>query len=233
LGYDSVLRLGVITGLARESSCLDVFPAEERPFVRCAGAQSERAGILAQTLVNEGCEGLLSFGMAGGLRDSLTPGNIIVAPIVIGPKGQVYETSKVWLNRLCSIIGSDYFLTIAPMVGVDEVISNTETKKKLGLSSRAAAVDMESHIVGAVAEKAGIPFMVIRAVADPIGCSIPNWVLGNISEEGSPHYGSILAGLATHPWDFNKLLRLNRDSSLALSSLRSVANGLGPSFGLE
>jgi adenosylhomocysteine nucleosidase len=228
-----VARLGVITGLARESACLDVFPKDKRPYVRCAGAQSMRAGILAQTFVNEGCKGLLSFGMAGGLRDGLMPGNIIVPPVVFGPKGQVYETSELWLNSLCSNISSDDFLTIAPMVGAEEVIFNPETKKKLGISSKAVAVDMESHIVGAIAEKARIPFMVIRAVADPVGCSIPNWVFGNISEHGRPHYGALLAGLATHPWDFNKLLLLNHYSNLALRSLRSVANRLGPSFGLE
>ena len=228
-----MLRLGVITGLAEESACLNIFPPETRPILRCSGAQSERAGVFAQRLIDEGCNGLLSFGMAGGLREDLQPGNIIIASMVYGPEGKVFETSNLWRNRLNSLTNTDDSITIAPIIGVNEVISSSKAKKKLGLTSKAVAVDMESHIVGSVANKAGIPFMVIRAVIDPVGCSIPNWVLKNISEQGTPQYGAILAGLATHPWDFNKLVQLNRNSSLALSSLRSIANRLGPLFAFE
>ena len=226
-------RLGVITGLERESACLNVFPAEQRPIVRCAGAQSERAGILARGLADEGCNGLLSFGMAGGLKAGLLPGSIVIASMVTGPEGRVFKTSRVWLDRLHHIIGSDDCITIAPMAGSTKVIDTPKTKKELGISTKAVAVDMESHVIGAVAEKAGIPFMIIRSVADPAERSIPEWVLGNISEQGTPRYGNILAGLAAHPWDFLKLAQINRDSGLALSSLRSFARRLGPLFGLD
>ncbi len=226
-------RLGVITGLAQESACLDIFPSETRPDLRCAGSKSERAGFFAQKLINEGCNGLLSFGMAGGLKEDLPPGNLILASIVFGPKGQVFETSKLWLKRICSQSSSDISVTIAPMIGANEVICSSKAKKELGIATEAVAVDMESHQVGAVAKKAGVPFMVIRAIADPVGCSIPDWLSENISERGAPQYGSILLGLASHPWDFNKLMQLNRNSSTALSSLRSIANRLGPLFAFE
>ena len=226
-------RLGVVTGLPRELACLNVFAAEQRPSVRCSGAQTDRAAILAQGLAEEGCLGLLSFGMAGGLEAGLLPGSIIIASMVTGPGGRVFETSRVWLDRLQHIIGSDDCITIAPMAGTNRVISTPDKKKELNHSTKAVAVDMESHVVGAVAEKAGIPFMVIRAVADPADRSIPEWVLGNISEHGTLRYGAILADLATHPWDIFRLARLNHDSGLALSALRSFSSRLGPLFGLE
>lgn len=228
-----MLRLGVITGLEQESACLDVFPSETRPILCCAGAKSERAGILAQRLINQGCNGLLSFGMAGGLKEDFLPGNLIIASTIFGPKGQVFETSKLWLKRIYSLSSSDVSIAIAPMVGANEVIRSSKAKKELGIATEAVAVDMESHTVGAVANKAGIPFMVIRAIADPVGCSIPDWLSGKISEQGTPQYGAILASLAIHPWDFKKLVQLNRNSSLALSSLRSIANRLGPLFAFE
>ena len=111
--------------------------------------------------------------------------------------------------------------------------ANDKAKKELGIATEAVAVDMESHIVGAIANKAGIPFMVIRAIADPVSCSIPDWLSGKISEQGTPQYGAIFIGLATHPWDFKKLVQLDRNSGLALSSLRSIANRLGPLFAFE
>ena len=72
-------RIGVITGLARESACLNVFPADRRPAVRCAAAKSARALTLARELAGEGCQGLLSFGTAGGLTAGQSPGGVIIA----------------------------------------------------------------------------------------------------------------------------------------------------------
>jgi len=226
------MRLGVITGLARESECLDVFPAGQRPAVRCAGAKSDRAHVLARELADEGCQGLLSFGTAGGLTADQPPGGLIIASSVTAPDGRVFETSKPWLDRVQNILGPDDGATIAGMAGAATVITTPETKKDLGLAANAVAVDMESHAVGAAAAEAGLLFMIIRAVADPVDRSIPGWVLGNISSQGTPHYGAILAGLAAHPWDLPTLLRLKRDSDRALQSLRGVAGRLGPLFGL-
>ncbi len=233
LDFDYMQRLGIITGLAQESACLDVFSVNKRPVVRCAGARSERAGNLARKLVNEGCQGLLSYGMAGGLRENLPPGSIIIAPLVIGPSGSVFETSKVWLDRICLKTGSDDTVIIAPIAGTENVINSIEEKKELGQSTNAAAVDMESYNVGAVAKEAGVPFMIIRAIADPLGRTVPDWVLGNISTHGNTRYWAMLAGLAAHPLDLCRLVRLNSDSRMALSSLRSIANRLGPLFALE
>ena len=92
---------------------------------------------------------------------------------------------------------------------------------------------MESYNVGAVAKEAGVPFMIIRAIADPLGRTVPDWVLGNISTHGNTRYWAMLAGLAAHPLDLCRLVRLNSDSRMALSSLRSIANRLGPLFALE
>ena len=225
-------RLGVITGLERESACLNVFPADQRPAMRCAGAKSARAHALALELAEEGCQGLLSFGTAGGLTAEQPPGRVIIASSVTAPDGRVFETSKAWLNRVQKIIGFDDGITIAGMAGAALVVATPQTKKELGLATNAVAVDMESHAVAAVAEEVGVPFMIIRAVADPVDRSIPEWVLGKISDHGAPRYGAILAGLAVHPWDLPALIRLKLDSDRALHSLRGVAGRLGPLFGL-
>ena len=225
-------RLGVITGLASESECLNVIPTERRPTVRCAGANSARAQALAGELASEGCQGLLSFGTAGGLTADQPPGSVIIASRVTAPDGRVFETSKAWLERVQDIVGSDDGVTIAGMAGAASVGASPETKTALGLATNAVAVDMESHAVGAAAQEAGVPFMIIRAVADPVDRALPGWVLGNISENGAPRYGAILAGLAVHPWDFPALIRLKGDSDRALRSLRGVAGRLGPLLGL-
>ena len=59
--------VGVVTGLTRESACFDQFNPEKRPDVRCSGADSLRAAECAMALIAGGCQGLVSFGLAGGL----------------------------------------------------------------------------------------------------------------------------------------------------------------------
>ena len=224
-------RLGVITGLAREADCLDVFPTTERPLVRIAAARTDRAYDLSRDLARDGCRGLLSFGMAGGLSAELKPGALVLASSVKGPEGQVFETSKPWLKRVCETLGED--ATAAAIAGSDKAVTTPAAKRKLAEETATAIVDMESHAVAAAAEDAGIPFLVIRAVADPVDRAIPDWVLGKISDGGRPRYGAILAGLALRPWGLAALIGLKRDSDRALRSLRRVAGRLGPSFGFE
>ncbi|MBC8337590.1 MAG: hypothetical protein ISR51_07425 [Rhodospirillales bacterium] len=223
-------RLGVITGLASEAGCLDIFPEGERPEVRCAGADSDRAHALAQALIGEGCQALLSFGTAGGLTPDIQTGDVICASSVSAPGGQVFETSKAWLEQVQDVLGQD--IRVAAMAGADTAIATPEAKKELGQATHSAAVDMESHAVAAAARDAGVDFLVIRAIADPANRAIPPWVLGNISKQGTPRYGPILAGLTVHPLDLPALLRLKGDSDRALRSLRGVAGRLGPLFGL-
>ena len=224
-------RLGVITGLAQEADCLDVFPIDDRPIVRCAAARTHRAYDLSRDLLNNGCQALLSFGMAGGLRVDLEPGAMIIASKVVGPVGQAYETSKPWLEGVRESLGEE--ATTAIIAGSDKVIATPADKRNLAVKWDAALVDMESHAVATAAEEAGIPFLAIRAVADPADRAIPAWVTGKISENGRPSYGAILAGLAIHPWELPGLLRLKSDSNRALRSLRRVAGRLGPLFGLK
>ncbi len=228
-----MVRLGVITGLAQEADCLDVFPAGDRPLARCAGARTERAYELSRDLIGASCRGLLSFGMAGGLRADLKPGALIIASSVVAPDGRVFETSKPWLERVLETLGGDAaVISTGAIAGSDWVVATPAAKRNLAKDTAAAAVDMESHAVAAAAEEAGVPFLAIRAVADPAGRAIPAWVPGHISENGVPKYGAILAGLATHPWDLPGLIRLKGDSGRAVRSLRRVAGRLGPLFGL-
>ncbi len=72
-------RIGVITGLEREASALEIFPYEIRPLIRVSGTRSGRAGEAARALLAEGCDGLLSFGVCGGLNGALKPGTVISA----------------------------------------------------------------------------------------------------------------------------------------------------------
>jgi len=89
----------------------------------------------------------------------------------------------------------------------------------------AAALDTESHVVAEVAEAAGLPFMAVRAVADPAEQSRPWAACGEA--QGHAYAASLLACLA-RPWELPAIWRFARNGRAALTTLRQVA-ALGPS----
>lgn len=225
--------LGVITGITREADCLTVFPADERPLVRCSGASSDRAHAMARELIAEGCRALLSFGTAGGLKPDLIPGTVIIADKVIEPGGRTYPTSAPWCERLRQALENGDAVRVAPLAGSDSVAATVAAKRALGEAASALGVDMESHAVAAAADGAGIPFLAVRAIADPLGRAIPNWILSGITEEGSVDHGAVIAGLLGNPRDLPALIGLAGESAKAIRSLRRVARRAGPFFGFE
>ena len=169
-------RLGVITGLAREADCLDVFAAAERPPVGIAAARPAKAADLAEEMIGDGCKALLSFGMAGGLSTDLKAGDLVIASSVIAPDGTIFETSGPWLETVRAAIGEREGVTVAAIAGSDRAVATPAAKRALAEETGAAAVDMESHAVAKAAADGGAAFLVIRAVADPVDRAIPDWV---------------------------------------------------------
>jgi adenosylhomocysteine nucleosidase len=225
-------RIGVITGISREADCLSVFGADQRPTVQCSGASSNRALTQARALIAGGCGALVSFGIAGGLRPDLAPGTVVVADVVVTPDGRRLETSAPWRESLLTTCGAGAGLVVGVMAGAGQIVGGVAEKQALAARTGAAAVDMESHAVAEAGAEAGVPVMVIRAVADAAGRRLPAWVATCVAADGSRRWGAVAAGVIRHPWDFPALLALAADSEKALAALRRVAGRAGPLFGL-
>ncbi len=116
------------------------------------------------------------------------------------------------------------------MAGSATIVATADAKHALGLETSAVAVDMESHAVGRAAEEGGVPFLVVRVVADPVSRAIPEWLLGSIGEDGGTRYGAVLSGLVGHPWDLPALIGLAGNNKKAMAALRRVAGLAGPLF---
>lgn len=226
-------RLGVITGLASEADCLSVIPAAERPPLRCAGANAGRARESALALVgDEGCGALLSFGLAGGLAPDLEAGTLVVAEAVQAPDGRRFATHAAWRDGLLQRLAGGPTAKVGLVLGRDLALLTRAAKRAAFRDSQALAVDMESHGVAEVASRAGVPFLVLRAVADPHSRSIPGWVAGSIADDGSVAYARIVFGLMLRLWEVPALIGLAADSEQALASLSRAAVLAGPRFGL-
>ncbi|NJO55020.1 MAG: purine phosphorylase [Rhodospirillales bacterium] len=235
------MRIGVVVGLRSEAACLSDPSIDDRRIVCCSGARPAEAARLAERLIDEGCDGLVSFGMAGGLDPVLAPGALIVADSVLGADGTALSTDTGWRQRLLARIRSNHLFSNRdhpePVTGrvlaAVEPILSPRIKDYCHKTTQAIAVDMESGEVGRIAQAANRPFLVVRAVADASTRSVPAWVIRTVTADGTTSLPAFLRGLARHPADVRLLYSLARDSRAALRSLSGVALRVGPLFNLN
>ena len=229
-------RLGIVTGLVAEADCI-ARPTGEwdqagRPFLYCAGANGERAREGARRLIEDGAQALVSFGMAGGLDPGLEPGALIFADTVQAPDREALATSQDWRQGLIALIGNEVPVSVGAVITTARPVASPAAKEALARDTGAIAVDMESHGVGAAAAEADLPFIVVRAVADPARRALPWAALAGVGPDGGRRPLAVLLRLLARPRDIADVVRLAGDSRAALSSLRRVASVALPHFGL-
>ena len=213
--------IGIVTGLVAEARCLR---QGQNRFI-CTGGNSSRAREGAERLVTQDVCALCSFGLAGGLHPGLPSGTLLLPKFVILPDGRKIETDSVWRERLTYLArsaGLDPLPTT--VVGSDDLVATPAAKATLHQESGAAAVDMESHAVGDVADEARLPFVVVRVIADTHDEAIPEAARRGLGEEGKIRPLAVLVELMRRPHQTGSLIRLGRESGKALGALRRVGD---------
>ena len=144
-------------------------------------------------MLAEGANGLVSFGIAGGLDPSLGPGVVVVATQVLRPNGNAVDCHEPWIKRLLEV-GPGF--DSGALLGSDEAIMTSGHKTALYREHGCLAVDMESHAVAEVAQKAEVPFIAVRAIGDPANRSIPQAALAGLAADGRTRAAARASGAA-------------------------------------
>ena len=218
-------RIGIITGMRVEEDCLAAalskLPDRNRPMLYCAGASAERAREGALGLVAEGAVALLSIGIAGGLDAALRPGDIVLPDTVLCSGGAQHHASEAWH---AAVVPDLPRVAIGALLAAQAPLASVAEKAAVRAASGALAVDMESGAVAKAAAEARLPFLALRVIADPADRAIPATALRGIAPDGSRRPLAVLLGLMRRPSDLAPLVRLARDSDVALRQLRRVAS---------
>ncbi len=214
-------RTGIVTGLAAEADCLRKSRAGVEPRILVSGGVPARTGELARSLVEEGAVGLVSFGVAGGLDPALGAGTILLPREIVTADGARFAADTAWREALAAALGGTG--TDAPMFGSDRAIDTVAEKRALFLETGATAVDMESHIVAAAAKEAGLPFVVLRAITDPAGRSLPTAAEAGHGPDGRMRPFAVLGALLKQPGELPEVMRLGWEHARALRALRRAA----------
>jgi adenosylhomocysteine nucleosidase len=226
-GASSGITVGAVTGSKRERACLaQDATVQDHPEmeIRCSGAVSARAGTLAAMLVDQGCAGLLSIGLAGGLDPALKPGDVILSSTVIAPDGAKVPADAAWRDRVAAELEQNAIpFRIGAIAGLDELVRRAETKRALRSSTGALAVDMESHAVMRIAAAAGLPFLAVRVIADGAADELPRAAKSALTEDGGVAVFRLLGALLRRPGDVSGMITLGQRSASGFRSLRRLA----------
>ena len=197
-----------------------------------------RADLLERALsaaVARGCSGIVSFGTAGGLAPDLKPGALIIADAVEGPLGRI-ATDSAWADRLAGALTAGPLasrLQRGSMAAVAAPLVSADDKRALHHSTGALAVDMESHLAGAMAAARGLPFAVCRAIVDPAWRTLPSAATAGLRDDGSTALAPILRELMRQPSQIGALIQVAMDARAARVSLVHARQALGAAGALH
>lgn len=173
----------------------------------------------------DGCRGIVSYGVAGGLCPDLRSGDIVVGSEIVEPNGSI-STDDVWSAWLLSAIPTAVY---GPIVGIDFPIWARASRSELRLRSGALAVDMESHLIGRLAAANAMRFVALRVVIDAAGRNIPPTALASVSSDGETSRWRLSRLLLGRPADTLDVIKLSADWWMARKALLYCSEVLGAS----
>lgn len=156
---------------------------------------------------------VISLGFGGGLAEGPRTGDLVVAERTLGmdrenggPRLSAVPSDPDLVERATAVLDA---LGLPHRVGdvltVEEPVLLPEDKQRLGALTGALAAEMEGFWVGALCREAGVPFLAVRAVLDPVADELPPYVPALAVARGfsrartlllRPHRLVRLAGLA-------------------------------------
>ena len=199
-------RTGIVTGLEFEAR----LARRLSDRVACSGGVPANAASAAERLISAGAEFLMSFGVAGGLAPDLKAGTLIVADRIVTADG-TYPAVSALAATLEAHVGMLY--------GDVRIASQLSDKKYMFEKTTALAVDLESGEAARVAAAAGIPFMALRAIADPAWRSLPEAALLPLDTMGRPRLPAIFGSIMKRPGQIPGLVMTALDTRAALKAL--------------
>jgi adenosylhomocysteine nucleosidase len=167
---------------------------------------------------------VVSCGFSGGLDGSLSPGDLVLATAVRSAGGDALAAPESLRVRAAAALdGLRCFqgeLVCAPTVAA------SPDEKRAFAGSGALAIDLESYSVAQAAGEAGVPWLALRAILDPLESTLPAFT----REARRDYLWPALRYAFSGPRAAAALVRLARDASRAGAALEAALRRLGPAF---
>jgi adenosylhomocysteine nucleosidase len=225
--------LGIVVALKAEAAALTtrtVHPdcivlLSEDCGLYLSGMGQDAARQAALALADAGAQALATLGVAGALDDSLRSGMLLCPHSVLDEQGRLYSADPAWRDRLQRRLADAALPAMfdVALLSLPGPLSTVAAKMSAQQRYSAAAVDMESAAVAAVAASRDLPFIVLRAIIDERDHELPEALQAVIDPWGRPVVTRLLAALIRHPRLLARLPGLASRMNKAIAALRSAA----------
>jgi hopanoid-associated phosphorylase len=213
----------VATGLRQELNILE----GSGVFVVAGGGDCLRLERELEAAAGD-ADAVISMGLCGALAPELKPGDWVVGTRVLPSPERILDADAEWAATLLRAFPRAHSGIV---LGSDAMIAEAVAKRAAHEATGAIAVDMESHIAGAVAARHGLPFAVARVVSDAADRSLPKAAQAGMAADGRMDIGAVLKALAADPRQLPALIRVGAEAGTAFRRLRRGRDFLGPGLG--
>lgn len=216
-------KLLFVSGLLREARAV-----QRRGLTAlCSGTRGDVLRSKLAELDPTSFSGVISFGIAGGLDPSLSPGDILIGSAVFSA-GEWTSTrndlSAALMNRFEN---SRRKAAYARFVGSENPILCLGEKALLHRQTGASAVDTESHVAAEWAARHGLPLSILRVVSDPAHRDLPSLAAIAFKANGRLALRRIFAEFAREPRQIRAMAHAARDARAAFAALNACAKIFG------
>jgi adenosylhomocysteine nucleosidase len=208
----------VATGTKREAAALT-----QPGFIVIPGGGDPvqlRAKLLGAA---NGASGIMSFGFAGALDDSLKLGDWVIGSHVAG----AFEATcdPVWARTLAAQLPG---ARIGACYADGRLISDALEKRALGERFGVLAADMESHIAAQVAAECGLPFAIVRCISDEANHVLPPAIAHAMRPDGGVDGWAMLRSMLREPQQLPRLAKTIGGFLRAMAALKQGAALIRP-----
>ncbi|MFA5983053.1 MAG: phosphorylase [Methylococcaceae bacterium] len=225
---------GLVVALPEEISTLtakqvakgECFSITEELLLVNSGTGAANARLAAQKLIGLGAKRLISWGCAAGLSPLLKPGDLSLPKRLLNQNNLVLETDPNWHEYTQKQFGNNSSVHTGDLLDSQSIVSLSTVKQALHYQTNAQVLDMESFAVAGIAQDHNLPFLAIRAIADPVSMNLPRAVSYSVNSEGQVVLFKLLSFLALHPNELPGLIKLGLHFSKAQKTLKNTAKKL-------
>ncbi|MDN5881356.1 MAG: phosphorylase [Nitrosospira sp.] len=230
--------VGIVTAMRMEARCVTPLRVAfnqrislgENAAIWLCGMGEEAALAAAEGLTAGGATALMSFGLAGALAPGLRPGDLVLPESIDADRS--WQVDPDWRARLQQLLPVHLTVAGGTLASSKQVLTSATAKRELAQVTGACAVDMESGAVAQAAAHAGMPFLAVRAISDPVEFSPPPILLDAVRRDGSADLARLLPLLLRRSVTLGTLLRLATDARAACSTLSTVVRYAGREMGI-
>ena len=193
----------------------------EGSLLALSGIGRAAAAAAAQALIDAGVSALMTFGMAGGLDPALKPGSVVIPCELLASDGARYVANPAWREQVAAAVSPLRAVTEGNLLTSTHAIETPADKAAAFRATGAAAVDMESATVAAIAAQHNLPFIAVRVIVDTAADMLPRAVVA-ASKAGRVRLARLIGGLILAPREIGSLVRLAQRYRIAMRSLRVI-----------